>query len=110
MLLDQIGHLGVRADLAVDTRAFPFSEHREQRILGQFAILVVFICGTRAFGRCGLRRRCPGTCNGPAIRRRPVDAFYLAVAAYAASAPAGASGTKKAIVMLLGPRRINGRG
>jgi len=46
VLLDEFGHLGVGPDLAVDPGAFPFCEESNQRILGQLAVLVVFMCRT----------------------------------------------------------------
>jgi hypothetical protein len=47
VLLDEIRHLGVRPDLAMDPRAFAFGENGDQRILSQLAVFAVFVCGTK---------------------------------------------------------------
>lgn len=53
VLLDEIGHLRVRADLTVDACPLPFSKDGDQRILGQLAVFVVFICRTELLNEAG---------------------------------------------------------
>jgi len=53
MLLHEVGHLGIRTDLAIGGGASASGEGGDQRILGQLAVLVVFVSGTELLDDAG---------------------------------------------------------
>jgi hypothetical protein len=79
VLLDEIGHLGVRPNLAVDPRAFAFGKNGDQRILSQLAVLVVFVCGTELLDESSNAVGVPVPAAGQPDATALVDTLDLAV-------------------------------